>query len=149
MAKKPQKNRVGKAIKESLKNCKAVSLGWQVLDAECSYWFLRIKLDLDKLKVDKDTFCKALQEEGFPVNPSYRHIQCEKPWFENKAVFGKSGFPWNCSDYKGNRKPQYNLKNAIKVTDTHFNITINENFRQQEIESILATVKNLESAYCT
>ncbi|MCE5340163.1 MAG: DegT/DnrJ/EryC1/StrS family aminotransferase [Planctomycetaceae bacterium] len=142
------RRKVGESIKTGLQDFKAVSLGWQVSGTECSYWFLRIKLDLDKLKVDKDTFCKALTAEGLPVNPHYRHIQCEKPWFVNKAVFGKSSFPWQCSDYKGNKNPEYNLKNTIKVTDNHFNIAIHESYYQKEIDDILATLKKVEDFYC-
>lgn len=142
------RRKIGEAVKAGLKDSKAVSLGWQVPDSNPVYWFLRFKIDTAKLKVDKDTFCKALDLEGIKgIVPSYRHIHCEKPWFENKAVFGKSGFPWNCSDYKGNKNPKYNLVNAIKVTDTHFNLLINESFGQSEISNILTAIEKVEKAY--
>lgn len=143
-----KRRQIGQAIKAGLKDCKAVSLGWQVPDTNPVYWFLRFKIDCEKLKVDKDTFCRALDAEGIKgIMPSYRHIHCEKPWFENKAVFGKSGFPWNCSDYKGNKNPKYHLENAIKVTDTHFNLLMNESFGQSEIDDILEAIKKVEKAY--
>ena len=142
------RRKIGEGIKAGLRNCKAVSLGWQVPDSKPVYWFLRFKIDIEQLKVDKASFCKALDAEGIKgIMPSYRHIHCEKPWFENKAVFGKNGFPWNCSDYKGNKNPEYNMVNAIKATDSHFNILMNESFSQDEIEDILTAVEKVEKAY--
>ncbi len=85
--------------------------------------------------------------EGIPVTESYRHIFCEVPWFINKAVFGTSGFPWNCSDYKGPREPQFKIDNVIKVVDTHFNIYMHENYGQREIDDILTAVEKVENAY--
>lgn len=141
------RRRVGEAVKEGLKDCKAVSMGWQADDTECVYWFMRLGLDLDALSVDKPKFCEALAGEGVGATVSYRHMQCERPWFINKAVFGKSGFPWNCSDYKGPRDPEFVLTNAIESTDTHFSIAVNERYGQQEIDDILAAIKKVEAAY--
>ena len=113
------RRKIGESVKESLKDCKAVSLGWQVPNTECSYWFLRLKLNIEKLKIDKETFCKALEAEGIPVDPSYRHIQCEKPWFENISLVGEIKDPY--AREKGGRV--YLLKGA--------KISINDYFRKE------------------
>lgn len=141
------RRRVGETVKQGLKKRKAVSLGWQVPRTECTYWFMRLRLDLDAIRVDKETFCKALAAEGLPVTVSYRHIPCEAPWFRNRAVFGKSGFPWSCSDYKGPKNPVYDLPNAIRATDTHFSIAVHENYGPREIADILTAIEKVESAY--
>ena len=78
---------------------------------------------------------------------SYRHIPCEWPWFTDKAVFGRGGFPWNCSDYRGERDPSYPMTNAIRVTDTNFNIGVHENYTQREIADILGAIEKVERAY--
>ncbi|OHB45958.1 MAG: hypothetical protein A2Y13_05400 [Planctomycetes bacterium GWC2_45_44] len=143
------KNRrlVGDAIKAGLKDCKAVSFVWQVPDSKSSYWFLNLKLDLNVIRVSKETFCDAISAEGPLVSPTYRHIQCEKPWFENQSAFGTQGFPWSCPLYKGEKKPKYDLKNAVSVTETHFNVWINERYGQKEVEKILASIKKVENAF--
>jgi perosamine synthetase len=141
------RRRVGETIKKRLKDSVALSVGWQAPETECVYWFLRVRLKADVIRVDKTTFCDALTAEGIPVNQSYRHIPAEAPWFKNKAVFGKSGFPWNCSDYKGVRDPQYRIDNAIKAAEEHFNIGIHENYGPREIDDILAAFEKVEKAY--
>ncbi len=142
-----RRRKVGEAIKAGLKKSKAVSMGWQVPQSQPAYWFLRLKFDPTPLTVDKETFCKALEAEGIPVASSYRHIPCEAPWFQNKAVFGKTGFPWNCSDYKGPRNPQFKITNAIKAVEDHFNIFINEAFGDREVADILTAIEKVETAY--
>ncbi len=142
-----RRRKIGETIKKELEGFKTVSLGWQVPETESVYWFLKIKLELDAIKVDKGAFCKALQAEGILVNPSYRHIPCEAPWFRNKKTFGSSGFPWNADGYKGERNPRFKIDNAIKVTDEHFNISINESFGEDEISDILEALKKVEQAY--
>ena len=139
--------RIGEAVKEALKKHGAVSMGWQVPDTRSVYWFMRLKLDQDAIKVDKPTFCRALAAEGLPVEPHYRKIPCEMPWFRNKAVFGKSGFPWDCSDYHGPRVPQCKIENAIKVTDEHFTILMHENYGTREIEDIVEAIEKVQKTY--
>lgn len=138
----------GEAIKAGLADCKVVSMGWQCSDSEPVYWFMRLKLDRSKISVDKEMFCKAIEAEGISnLIPSYRHIPCEAEWFKNKEVFGNSGFPWSCSDYKGDRNPSIKIDNVIKVVEDHFNLFINENYGPKELEDILAVIRKVEKAY--
>jgi len=141
------RRRIGEMIKEGLKECQSVFMGWQPPQTECTYWFLRLGLRLQLLKRSKDDFCRALNAEGIPAGASYRHIPGEAPWFRNQATFGKSRFPWNCRDYKGPRHPVFRFPNAIAVTDTHFNISVHENYTDREAQDILTAIKKVESAY--
>ena len=139
--------RIGESIKKGLENSTVVSMGCQILNTKPVYWFLRMKLELNKIRVTKKIFCDALSKEGIMISASYRYIPSENPWFKNKAVLGKSGFPWNCSDYKGEKNPKFKLENAINVTDTHFNINFNENYEQKEIDDILLAINKVEIEY--
>ena len=141
-----RRRRVGEAIKEGLKDCSAVFMGWQAPGTECSYWFLRLGIRPSRLRVDKARFCEALAAEGIPVGVSYRCIPGEAPWFRNQATFGKSRFPWSCSKYKGPRKPVYRFPNAINVTDTHFVVSVHENYTDRETGDILAAIRKVEQA---
>lgn len=142
-----RRQKTAQMIEKGLADCRVVRPGKKVPDAECVYWFLRVKLELDAITVDKKTFCDALSAEGIGVMVSYRCIPCESPWFKDKAAFGKSGFPWNCSDYQGPRDPEFKIDNAISVTDTHFNFMMHESYGDREVADILAAVKKVEAAY--
>ena len=141
-----RRRRIGEAIKEGLQDNPPVSVGWQCPETECVYWFLRLRLDPEAVRVDKARFCEALSAEGMPVTPGYRHIQSERPWFRDRAVFGKSGFPWSCSEYRGPKDPEFLLPNAVRATDEHFNLAVHENYGRPEIDDILAALDKVARA---
>jgi len=138
---------VGEAVKEALKDEPAVRVGWQVPGAECSYWYLRITLTLDALRVDKAQFCRALAAEGIPCLPDYPILPSMAPWFANKAVFGRSGFPWDCSDYGGPRQPQSRTENAVRAVRENVCVVLHESYGEQEADSIVAALKKVQTAY--
>jgi dTDP-4-amino-4,6-dideoxygalactose transaminase len=141
------RRRIGEAIKDGLGDCRAVSVGWQPDETECTYWFLRLALDLDAITVDKAAFGAALTAEGIPVTAEYRHIPAEQPWFRERRVFGQSGFPWTCGDYAGSRRPVARIQNAIRAVETHFNVAMHERYGEAEIDDILAAVRKVEAAF--
>jgi dTDP-4-amino-4,6-dideoxygalactose transaminase len=141
------RRRAAEGIRAGLKDSRAVSLGWQVPKTESSYWFMRIHVDCSKLKVDKNQFAKAVAGEGIPVNATYRHIPSEAKWFRDRAVFGKSGWPWTCPAYKGDPDRQFPCPNAVESTDTHFNVSVHENYGDEEVQDIVEALLKVEKAY--
>lgn len=141
------RRRTGEAVKEALAGCRAIRAGRQAPGSECSYWYLRVKLDLKALSVDKQQFCRALAAEGIPNLPEYPPIVCEAPWFKNKVVFGNSGFPWDCADYKGPRVPQARSENAKRALQDNVIISMHEGYGSREAEDIIAALRKVEAAY--
>jgi hypothetical protein len=62
-------------------------------------------------------------------------------------IFGAGGFPWNCSDYKGPRKPVCEITNARQAIAEHFKIYIHERLSAKEVNGIVAAIKKIEKAY--
>lgn len=136
-----------RALQERMKDLKSLSLGWVPPDCNPSYWFVRIRIDCDKLTVDKDTFVNALSAEGIPCFASYRHIPAEAKWFRERITFGKSGYPWNAPEYKGDKNRVFTCPNAIKSVEEHFNLQINENYGEQEVLDFAEALHKVENAY--
>ena len=141
------RRRVGEAVKEGLADGVGVRLGRQVPGGESSYWYLRVKLELDALTVDKPQFCRALRAEGIPCLADYPGRPWAAPWFKNKAVFGDSGFPWDCSDYTGSREPIARTANAERAAMDNVPIPLHENYGPREADQIVEALKKLEAAY--
>ena len=133
-------------VREGIAHLKAVSLGWQVPGTEPVYWFMRIHVDASKLTVDKDTFAKAVGAEGLPVGVSYRHIPSEATWFREKRVFGNSDYPWGLPAYKGDLGAEFHCPNAVESVESHFNLSIHENYGEREIADIVAALEKVEKA---
>ncbi|OGV65193.1 MAG: hypothetical protein A3K19_24245 [Lentisphaerae bacterium RIFOXYB12_FULL_65_16] len=139
--------RFGEALKAALKRGHAVTVGWQPPASQSVYWFMRMHIDIRKLRVDKMTFCKALGAEGIPVGAEYRAIPALMPWFKDRVVFGESGFPWACSDYKGSKRPVAKLDNAMRAVEAHFNISIHESCGEREVADVVSAIEKVEAAY--
>ncbi|MFH1905534.1 MAG: DegT/DnrJ/EryC1/StrS family aminotransferase [bacterium] len=134
-----RRRKVAEAIKERLnKESEIVSIGWQVPETESVYWFMRIHVKTDMLKVDKMAFAEAVKAEGIPVARSYRHIPSESRWWRNTG-------PWEFCEREYNKDSQ--CSNAIFATDSHFNISLNENYGEKEIGDIVNVLKKVEQAY--
>jgi dTDP-4-amino-4,6-dideoxygalactose transaminase len=134
-------------VHAGLDSLQAVSPGREVEDSEAVYWFLRFHVDADKLTVDKDTFAQAVAAEGIPLTASYRYISSEAEWFRQRKVFGSSDYPWGLPEYQGDRDATFPCPQAVEVVESHFIMSIHENFGAPEVEDTLAALKKVEAAY--
>jgi len=142
-----RRRHVGEAVKAALRDSAVLSVGEQTEQSESVYWFLRLRLDLDAVTVDKTRFCAALAAEGLPVTAEYRHIPCEAPWFRNRTVLGSGGFPWSAAEYRGPREATFKIENALRAVATHFNVGMHEGYGEPEIADIVAALRKVEKAY--
>lgn len=134
-------------LEERMKGLRSVRLGWTPPGAESSYWFLRMHIDRDALKVDKATFVNALAAEGIPCSVAYRAMPSEAKWFVEQNTYGTSGYPWTAPEYAGDRNPAFPCPNCVEAVETHFSIPANENYGEREAEDFAAALRKIEEAY--
>jgi dTDP-4-amino-4,6-dideoxygalactose transaminase len=134
-------------IRDGLSAAKAVALGRQVPNTEASYWFLRVELDLARLRLGKAEFSAALAAEGIPNSASYRHIPSEAPWFQQRRTYGRSGCPWTSPEYRGDRDRKFPCPNAVAATDRCFIIGVHENWGEEETRDVVEALLKVERAY--
>jgi len=141
------RRRFVKALAEEIKNLKSISPGWMPPDSESSYWFVRIHIDCDKLKVSKEAFVNALSAEGIPCSASYRPMPSEAKWFIERNTYGKSCYPWTAPEYKGDRYKVFTCPNCVDSVESHFILHINENYGDQEVADFAQALYKVEKAY--
>lgn len=142
-----RRQEVARQIHAGMAELKAVRPGRLVADTEPSYWFLRFHLDVEKVQVDKDRFAQAVAAEGIPVGASYRHLPSEAIWFRERRVFPGSDYPWGLPAYPGNRCASFPCPNAVEAVESHFILSIHENFTGREVADVLTALKKVEEAY--
>ena len=112
--------------------------------AEHSYWWWRLGVDSSKLTCKKNDFCTALQAEGLAINPKYSAaLPYTFDWFQNRPA----KHPWNNPLYKGDSAQEPDTPNAFEVMENYFNLSIFENWGEQEADDIIAIIKKVERAY--
>jgi perosamine synthetase len=141
------RQRVAKALDAAFRKLKSVRLVTGPKQSEPSYWFLLVTLDLDKIKVDKDTFVKAIEAEGVAAASRYVPIFTQADWYKNRAVYGKSGYPWTCPLYKGDLNRKFPWPNLEATEKNLFMIYIHESFSQKDVADTIAAFKKVEAAF--
>jgi perosamine synthetase len=125
----------------------AVHIDMGLDDAEGAFWFLVCRLDIEKLGCDIDGFVAALRAEGIPFNAHYTRPFTQEAWFQNRAVFGTSGYPWTAPEYKGDPDAAYPLPNTEDAHQRLCMLKIHENMSLQEAEDIYHALRKVETAY--
>jgi dTDP-4-amino-4,6-dideoxygalactose transaminase len=141
------RRKFARLVAEGCQSLSTVSVNTGLPDTEGAYWFMLLKLELDKLSVDKATFAKAMNAEGIPCGAGYYHAPTEHPWAVEKRVFGQPGYPWTSPDYKGDANAVYALPNAKAADATHITLGMHERCGDQEAADVVAALAKLEAAY--
>ena len=141
------RRRFALAVAEACESLQSVTVDTGLPETEGAFWFLFLKLDLDRLSVDKETFVDALAAEGLPVAANYLHLMARSPWYKNRAVFGQSGYPWTCPLYRGDPDREYATPNALAAHDSLFRLAMHENLTAQEVRDTVDGLKKVEQAF--
>ena len=111
--------------------------------AEHTYWWWRLELNLEKMTVDKFTFCKALAAEGVPINPHYiGALPWKQEWFQNR----EKKHPWNNPLYKGKVTP-VNCPNAEEAVNRCFLLMVEEGWGAKEADAFYKALAKLNAAF--
>lgn len=141
------RRRVAAGVEAAVAGLKSVRLGRQTTGTDGVYWFMRIHVNAARLSVDKDAFARAVAAEGIPAGVSYRHIPAEAEWFRKRRVFPGSDYPWGLPAYGGDREACFDCPNAVEAVESHFMLSIHENWSQAEIDDVAAALAKVEAAY--
>jgi dTDP-4-amino-4,6-dideoxygalactose transaminase len=142
-----RRQEVAGRIRAGMSGLRAVRPGLLVSGTEPAYWFMRFHVDQERLRVDRDGFARAMAAEGIPVMVSYRHIPSEAAWFRERRVFPGSDYPWGLPAYEGDRDARFPCPNAVAAAESHFCLSIHENFTEREVADVLASLRKVEQAY--
>ena len=83
-----------------------VSIMQALPGARPSYWWIPVKVNVERLSCGRDEFVEALAAEGVPASDlGWGLMPHRMTWFRERRVFGMSGYPWASPDYAGRRRP--------------------------------------------
>jgi perosamine synthetase len=135
---------IGTAI---AKCCKAIRLVTDPPQCQSVFWFLVFDVDPGKISVSKEQFSDALTAEGLPFCASYVRPQTQWTWFKQRAVFGKSGYPWSSPHYKGNPDQPMPLPHFDAMDKRLCRMDFHENLSDQDVAAIAAAFEKVDHAY--
>jgi len=131
-------------LRKGFSNFKVFSLWDKPEESKPNYWFCFVKVDKEKLKVDKWKIAEALKAEGISnVGAHYVIPMYENPFIKKRKTFGKNGYPWN----PYNPEIKYRCPVAEKSLNSHITLYIHECFTDKEVDDILKAFEKVEKAY--
>nr|WP_321513218.1 DegT/DnrJ/EryC1/StrS family aminotransferase [uncultured Pseudodesulfovibrio sp.] len=133
-------------LKEAIVDFKGVQLGWEPTKALSSPWFLRLRIDTERLGVTKDQFCEALTAEGYRASPHLPMMPTMQTWYKNRTTLGSSGFPWTSAEYDGPKTPDYPIPETIKAEHNHFRIGFHEKWSDDDMSLLACALHKVETA---
>jgi len=120
---------------------------WKILPAaEPNPWFCFVRVDKDKLSVDKYTVAQALVKEGIPVGAHYTFPIYKQKWIAERNTFGTSQLPWSLP---GARKISYegSCPEAERALEDHITLYIHERWSKKEVGDTIKAFVKVEKYY--
>ena len=134
-------------LAQAMADLGTVRLG-KVLDgAVSSYWFLLVRIEVDRLTVDKARFAEAIGAEGVPVGAAYDNIVFEQPWIRDRQTYGQTKCPWSCPLYDRQVTYEGSCPGARQAIDDHFVVPLHESYTEREVADIAEALHKVERAY--
>ena len=85
-------------LNEGLKGLKGIKVPLPRKNCKHAYYMWQARYIEDEMDgLNRDTFCKALNEEGFPNFTGYLPPLYLLPVFQNRIALGRDGYPFNLS----------------------------------------------------
>lgn len=131
-----RRQELASALAACLKESELFSLGWIPEGGQSAYWFLRIRVHLEKVGESKEKIAGMLRERGILAAPTYTSIIYSQPWFKEKQTFGSSRIPWSLPQC--HRIPNYEhcCPNAEMALTNHLMIACNESVSNASIQNM-------------
>ena len=121
--------KIAKKIDKALKDSSVVFPCRKYYEGSPSIFFHTVKVAVDNLRVSKKEFAEAIGAEGIWINPDYRYIVSEWKWMQKHL------------------KSIGNTPNAIDFKNKTFNILLNEQFSDEDINDIIKSILKVEAHY--
>jgi dTDP-4-amino-4,6-dideoxygalactose transaminase len=95
-------------------------------DITVSPFFHTLTVAADRIAVSKEAFARAIMAEGIPLNPDYKQVVSEWPWF--RPHLGAAS----------------HTPNAVAFRNSSFNVLFHENYREQDVADIVNAILKVE-----
>ncbi len=140
-----QRRRVAHRIAEGCRQLPGLSLQVERPGDAASYWFLLIKLQLDKLTAERDALCEAVTAEGIDCVPGYPFFPTRMPWATQRYGAEGGNVAGGSADQPAWEMPE--LPNARAAEASHCRIVIHEGWTDADADDVIAALRKVEAAY--
>jgi dTDP-4-amino-4,6-dideoxygalactose transaminase len=117
-------------------------------DYKHSFYKYYVRLKLDKIKVDRDTFVKAVRAEGVPIGLGTASEGYREEAFQKLRGYGNTTCPFTCPWYKGavDYSP-VTLPNARRLGNEVFVLQVHPTIEKNDLDDVVQAIEKVLDAY--
>jgi dTDP-4-amino-4,6-dideoxygalactose transaminase len=117
-------------------------------DFEHAYYKYYMRLDLKRLKTDRDTFVKSVRAEGVPIGLGTSSEGYREQAFQELVGYGRTGCPFRCPWYKGRADyTAVELPNAKRLGDEVFVLQVHPTIERRDLEDVITAIEKVLDVY--
>ena len=135
-------------LTENLKSLEILKTAYEAPHVKHGFYKYYCTLNLDRIKVDRDQFVKAVKAEGVPVGIGTSAENYLEEVFQRQAGYGNTGCPFKCPWYKG--KVDYSkviCPNARKIGKEAFVLQVHPTIELSDIDDVITAIRKVAKAY--
>lgn len=117
-------------------------------DFEHAYYKYYMRLDLKRLKTDRDTFVKSVRAEGVPIGLGTSSEGYREQAFQELVGYGRTGCPFRCPWYKGRADyTAVELPNAKRLGGEVFVLQVHPTIERRDLDDVIAAIEKVLDVY--
>jgi dTDP-4-amino-4,6-dideoxygalactose transaminase len=117
-------------------------------DFEHAYYKYYVRLNLKRLKTDRDTFVKAVRAEGVPIGLGASSEGYREQAFQELVGYGRTGCPFRCPWYKGRADyTAVELPNAKRLGGEVFVLQVHPTIERRDLDDVIAAIEKVLDVY--
>lgn len=117
-------------------------------DFEHAYYKYYVRLNLKRLKTDRDTFVKAVRAEGVPIGLGTSSEGYREQAFQELVGYGRTGCPFRCPWYKGRADyTAVELPNAKRLGGEVFVLQVHPTIERRDLDDVIAAIEKVLDVY--
>jgi dTDP-4-amino-4,6-dideoxygalactose transaminase len=135
-------------LSEHLSKHDALSPPFESEDFEHAYYKYYVRLDLKKLKTDRDTFVKAVRAEGVPIGLGTSSEGYLEQAFQDLVGYGRTGCPFRCPWYKAQADySAVDLPNAKRLGSEVFVLQVHPTVKKSDLDDVITAIDKVLEVY--
>ena len=131
-------------MKRGMGELKTISVPEALPGTVNSYWWMRLKIDLDAISCPRSEYFAALSAEGVPISSHYKAaLPSTFPWFQDR----QNKHPWNNPLCQGDPCREFLLPNAMQAMEENFLFFILESWEEEEADMVMDAFRKVDAAF--
>jgi len=135
-------------LTEGLRECYFLKIAYEAPYVRHGFYKYYCTLNLDKIKVNRDQFVKAVKAEGVPIDIETSAENYREEVFQSEVGYGTTKCPFRCPWYRGKvNYSQVTCPNAVEIGREAFVLQVHPTIEKKDLDDLISAIKKVGEIY--